>query len=439
MAIVRLSGPESRRILAEVVRRPGSDPVWEPHRLHPGLALSASDQVVDEVLAVFMPGPRSYTREDVAEIHCHGGLAVPGLILDSCVMHGARLAEPGEFTLRAFLSGRLDLAQAESVLALIQAGSATAARLAAEGLHGALSRQVGALRLELLEWLADWEAEFDFGEEVPAMSPDQAGLRLERALRGLQGILAGAEEGRGGIEGLRTVLVGPPNAGKSTLWNLLLGEERALVTPHPGTTRDLLEHPMRLGGLCLRLVDSAGLRPGGGAVERLGMERSRQALADAEVLVVVLDSSRPWPRGLEMLEEVSRRVPTLVVLNKQDLPAGLDVGEVEERLSAFRVLPTCLLNPEQVQPVREALLEAARSGSAGRTAGALSVNRRQWQALVRAAEHLEALAGGLQEGMPGDCLAVDLRQAITALGEVTGEDVTEQVLEQIFSRFCLGK
>jgi len=439
VAIVRLSGPRAEAILAQVVRRARGEGVWESHRLYVGQAFSATDQLLDEVLAVLMKGPRSYTREDVGEIHCHGGLVVPGLVLDSCVSRGARLATPGEFTLRAFLSGRIDLGQAESVLALIQAGSAGAARLAAEGLQGALSKQVASLRKELLEWMAFWEAEFDFGDEVPRMTGGQVAGRLSRARDALQCLLAGALEGRASGEGLLTVLVGPPNAGKSTLWNLLLGEERALVTAHPGTTRDLLERPVHFGGHCLRLVDSAGLRPGGGPIERLGMNRCRQVVGQAEMLVVVLDSSLPWPRGLELLSEASRRVPTVVVLNKRDLPQRLGVRDLEDRLHCDAVVPTCLLRPEEATSVRAALLEAATRAGAGRAAGALSVNHRQWQALVRAREHLESLENGLQEGMPWDCLAVDLRLAVSVLGEITGENVTDEVLEQVFSTFCLGK
>jgi tRNA modification GTPase len=439
VAIVRLSGPRSEAILTQVVRRPRPEGIWESHRLYAGQAFSATDHFLDEVLAVLMRAPRSYTREDVAEIHCHGGLVVPGLLLDSCVSRGARLARPGEFTLRAFLSGRIDLGQAESVLALIQAGSTGEARLAAEGLRGALSRRVAALRQDLLEWMAFWEAEFDFGDEVPGLSVQQVADRLKKAREALQGLLAEALEGRNCGEGLLTLLVGPPNAGKSTLWNLLLGEERALVTPYPGTTRDLLEQPLRFGGHYFRLVDSAGLRPGGGPVERMGMDRCRQAVHQAEMLVVVLDSSLPWPEGLEFLSEASREVPTVVILNKRDLPERLGIREVEERLDCFSVVPTCLLRPEEAVPVRAALQDAAKRAGAGRAAGALSVNRRQWQALARAQEHLETLESGLQDGMPWDCLAVDLRMAVSALGEITGENVTDEVLERIFSSFCLGK
>lgn len=438
VAIVRLSGSEAGRILSAVVqRRRGRE--WLSHRLYLGRACAGEGQVLDEVLAVWMQGPRSYTGEDVAEIHCHGGRVLPALVVDACVARGARLAHPGEFTLRAFLAGRLDLAQAESVLALIRAGSAGAARLAAEGLEGALSQRVRALRGELLDWLAAWEAELDFGDEVPGLGPSEVARRLALGREELGAILAEAEEGRVRGEGLLAVLVGAPNAGKSTLWNALLGEERALVTPYPGTTRDRLEHPVVLEGLGLRLVDTAGLRPGGEPVEQLGMGRTLQAVGHAEVLVVVLDASQDWPASLEEVQGAAGRVPVLVVLNKQDLPGRLDPAEAATRFPAGIVVPTCLLEPSGVGPVRRALVELLRQAGAGRTAGALSVNRRQFQALVRCQESLEAVALGVEAGMPCDCLAVDLRQAVVALGEVTGQDVTEEVLDRVFSEFCLGK
>ncbi len=413
--------------------------MWESHRLYLARAVGAGGRPLDEVMAVLMRGPRSYTREDVVEIHCHGGLVLPGLVVDACVAAGARLAGPGEFTLRAFLSGRLDLAQAESVLALIRAGSAGAARLAAEGLQGALSRRVADLRSLLLDWLCAWEAELDFGDEVPGMSDMECADRLNQAQMTLKAVVEEAEEGRIRSEGLLTVVVGPPNAGKSTLWNALLGEERALVTPFPGTTRDRLEHPLHLEGVCLRLVDTAGLRSAEDPVEILGMGLTRGALRQAELILVVLDSSAAWPEALEEVQAAASVVPCVVVLNKSDLAQRLERPEVAERFPTAAVVSTSLLDPSGIEVVRVALGEAMRLAGRCRTAGALSVNRRQLQALLRSREALERLDRGLESGMPLDCLAVDLRLAVVALGEVTGEDVTEDVLERIFSSFCLGK
>jgi len=404
-----------------------------------GRAFSRDGRLLDEVLAVLMRAPNSYTREDVAEIHCHGGLMIPSLVLEACVAAGARLARPGEFTLRAFLSGRMDLAQAESVLALIQAGSATAARLAAEGLQGAPSRRVAQVRKDLLDGLSALEAGLDFGDEVQGL--DEAGLldRVNRVRGALQSWILQADQGRMGAEGLLTVVVGPPNAGKSTLWNQLLGEERALVSPYAGTTRDRLEAPVQLGGLRLRLVDTAGLRSTADPLEALGMGLTRKALEHAEVLVVILDCSVDWPGALEELPAVAAEIPCVVVLNKSDLPSRLRAGEARGHFPTARVVSTCLLDASGVEVVRVALEEACRRAGVGRTAGALSLNSRQYQALVRGLEHLDALTLGLASGVPLDCLAVDLRQAISALGEVSGEDVTEELLDRVFSQFCIGK
>lgn len=435
---MRLSGPRSLEVLQAVVQRPGRAPTWSSHRLYLGHVRLAG-AFHDEVLAVRMAAPRSYTGEDVAEIHCHGGRILPALVVRACVERGARLARPGEFTLRAFLAGRLDLAQAEGVLALIQAGSEGAARLAAEGVAGVLSRRVRSLRQGLLDWLASWEAELDFGDEVSGVPEDEAQARLEDAVGEVRGLLEGGQEGRLLSEGILTVLFGPPNAGKSTLWNSLLREDRALVTPFPGTTRDQLEQSVVLGGHHLRLVDTAGLRPHGDPVEVLGMERTRSAASHAELLVVVLDSSSAFPEGLEAVEAAAAVRPSLVLVNKTDLPRVLPAEVVASRFPASPVVETTLLEATGVERARRAVVDAAGVAAGGRMAGALPVNQRQWQALVRCGEHLESLSQGLSAGMPADCLALDLRMAVAALGEVTGEDVTEEVLERIFSTFCLGK
>ncbi len=439
MAIIRLSGSQAGNILSRVVQGGPKDGAWSSHRLYLGLARSLEGRVLDEVLAVLMRAPQSYTRQDVAEIHCHGGLAIPGLVVDACVAAGARLARPGEFTLRAFLSGRLDLAQAESVLALIQAGSAASARLAAEGLRGALSRRVGEARRELLDCLSALEAGLDFPDETQDLDEALVLGRVDRSRTMLQGLIELAEEGRMCTEGMLTVVVGPPNAGKSTLWNHLLGEERALVTPHAGTTRDLLESHLQLKGLHLRLVDTAGLRRSTDPVEVLGIGLTQRTLGQAEVLLVILDSSAEWPESLEEVCQRALAVPCVVVLNKADLPTRLESSQVVRRFPSARIVCTCLLQSAGVEVVKEALAEACRAAGAGRTGGGLPANRRQLQALLRARGHLEDLESGRSTGIPLDCLAVDLRLAVSALGEISGDDVTEEVLERIFASFCIGK
>ena len=439
VAIVRLSGPGAEAVLGETVRRSGPGGPWQSHHLYHGRATDAEGEPLDEVLAVLMRGPRSYTGEDVGEIHCHGGLVVPARVVEACVARGARQARPGEFTLRAFLAGRVDLAQAEAVAGLVEAATATQARLALEGLGGALSRRVGALRERCLDWLAAWEAEMDFCDEVPELGEGEVRRRLAEVAAELDEVLALGRAARHQAEGALVVVAGPPNAGKSTLWNALLGEERALVTPYPGTTRDRLEHPVLLQGTFVRLVDTAGLRAGGDPVERLGMERTRESARSAEVLVVVLDGSSRELEGVEDLEAAARAVPGVVVLNKEDLPAGLDPAEVARRFPAAELVRTSLLDPRGGEPVRRALVRALAEPGRARAAGALSVNARQGQALARAREALARLELGLSAGVPPDCLALELRDAVRALGEVTGQDVGEDLLDRVFASFCLGK
>lgn len=434
VAIVRLSGALCTEILDALVQRSGQHSgSWESHHLYHGRAVLGAG-VSDEVLAVLMRAPRSYTREDVAEVHSHGGRLVPGLLVEACLHLGARLARPGEFTLRAFLNGRLDLSQAESVQEVIRASHRSALRVAADGLAGGLSRRVGRVRGSLLEWLSRLEAEIDFGEDVPAMSAEESAARLLDARQALGHLLGGAEEGRLRSEGILTVLVGAPNAGKSTLLNLLLGEERALVSPYAGTTRDRLEETAVLGGLPFRLVDTAGLHDSAEPVERLGMERTREALQRAEVLVAVVDGSAPW----SMLD-LAAEGPHLVVLNKRDLGSLVQVAEVVAAWPGAIVVECSLLDGTGLEAVRRALIELGRRVAGDRSEGVHLVNRRQLEALLRCRRSLSTLELALSQGLPVECLCVDLREAVTALGEVTGEDVTEEVLDRIFSTFCLGK
>lgn len=431
VAIVRLSGPLCEEILVNLMQRSGA---WESHRLYHGRVLLGEAGISDEVLAVLMRAPRSYTREDVAEVHCHGGRLVPGLFVDACVRLGARLARPGEFTLRAFLNGRLDLTQAESVLGVIQASHRAALRVAADGLAGNLSRRVEGLRGELLDWLCRLEAEIDFGEEVPAMPAGESRARLRQARSSLEGLLRGAEEGRLRSEGILTVLAGAPNAGKSTLLNLLLGEERALVTPHPGTTRDRLEESAVLGGIPFRLVDTAGLRSSEEPVERLGMERTREVLGRADLVLVVMDGSIAPPEL-----DLGAGAADLVVLNKRDLGVVVTAEHVAACWPGALVRECSLIDGTGLHGVRQGLLELGRRLAGEHTEGVHLVNRRQQEALLRCADSLATLESALADSLPSECLCVDLREAVTALGQVTGADVTEEVLDRIFSNFCLGK
>ncbi len=406
-----------------------------------GRACDGQGGILDEVLAVFMPAPHSYTGEDTAEIHCHGGILLPHLIVDRCVELGARLAAPGEFTLRAFLNGKIDLAQAESVLGLIQAGSGGAVRLQAQGLAGALSRRVKALRAQLLDLVARMEAEIDFGEEVDGVTPEEQCRESEAVSVGIAGLLRDAHIGDVLAQGAAAALSGPPNAGKSTLWNKLLGEERALVTPVPGTTRDRLEANCTVEGCFLRLIDTAGLHHSDDYVEQLGMQRTREAVRDASVNVVILDGSREWNAENEEIARLTADSRPLLLLNKRDLGLALEAAEAAARfgISEDDVLAVSLLDDGCLPLIRRRLAERVRGVLNGCGEGAVSVNQRQLQALNRAQECLSQYRRGAEMNMPADCLLSDLHRALSCLGEITGENVGEDILEQVFSKFCLGK
>ena len=439
---MRLSGAGCLSVASGVFKpRSGCIGSWLPRHMYFGQVCDAQGQALDEALAVFMPSPHSYTGEDVAEIHCHGGILLPSLIVDRCVELGARLASPGEFTLRAFLNGKLDLAQAEAVLGLIKAASSGAVRLQARGLSGALSQRVKALRSRLLSLVARLEAEIDFGEEVDSVSASDQCCEAEAIDAGIAKLLRDAHVGKALAQGVTVVLIGPPNAGKSTLWNKLLGEDRALVTPVPGTTRDCLEADCTVGGCFLHLLDTAGLRQSDDYVEQLGMQRTREAVRDADICVVILDGSREWSAEDEEIASLTAASGPLLLLNKRDLGSAVSCGEAAAHfgISENCVLSVGLLDDQYIPLINKHLAERARLVAGDYGEGAVSVNQRQMQALTRAQECLAQYRLGVADGMPCDCLLSDLHRALAFLGEVTGENVSEDILDQIFSQFCLGK
>jgi tRNA modification GTPase len=411
----------------------------------------ATGEMVDEVLAAFMRAPHTYTREDVVEVDAHGGPLLLRRILALALAAGARAARPGEMTLRAFLNGRLDLAQAEAVMALIQAESAAGLRLALRQLSGDLSARVHAAKAPALEALVRIEAALDFPEEeVP--QPDRMVLaELARQARaGVAALLAGAERGLLLRQGVRVAILGRPNVGKSSLLNALLGHDRAIVTPVAGTTRDTIEETATLGGVALHLVDTAGLVESDDPVERIGVERTRAAAATADVALFVLDGSQPLTaadhaaaadlraRGFGTPTEDGDARPLVLVLNKDDLPPALSDAAAQALWPAAPLARTSTLRPEGVRPLEEALVTLLRNGdAAGEDPLVASVRHRD--ALRRAAEALATAGSALGEGIPLDLVALDLRAALEALGEITGETATADLLDRIFAEFCIGK
>ncbi|HEU0025503.1 MAG TPA: tRNA uridine-5-carboxymethylaminomethyl(34) synthesis GTPase MnmE [Ktedonobacterales bacterium] len=452
VGVIRISGSRAFAIGAALFRpahphAAGEDGFPPSHLLNYGHVVDRdSGERVDETLTVFMRAPRTYTREDVVEIQAHGSPLTLRRILALALAAGARLARPGEMTLRAFLNGRIDLAQAEAVMDLVDAGSEAARRLALRQLQGELSARMAAVRAAAMGVLVRIEASIDFPEEeVPPPDPEELRALLTEAADGTTRLLAGVERGRIQREGLRVALVGRPNVGKSSLLNTLLGVERAIVTPVAGTTRDTIEEAARLGGIALHLVDTAGLTPSDDPIERLGVERSRAAAREAGALVFVFDGSEPLApldfaaaRELRDLLGDDAAVPVILALNKDDLPAALQPEDVADLWSGAPVVCVSARSRAGVAPLEEALARVALSGE-GQSADPLVASARHADALRRAAESLAAALAALESRAPLDFVALDTRAALEALGEITGETATADLLDQIFAEFCIGK
>ena len=435
MAIVRISGPAALAIARRLFHAPGHQP-WESHRVLYGHVLDpASGERVDEALLLLMQAPRSFTREDVAELHCHGGLVAVGRVLELVLAAGARRAGPGEFSQRAFLNGRLDLTQAEAIGELITARSRRAAQLALAGLDGGLARRIGGLRERLLDQLAELEARVDFEDDLPPLDGGAVAAELAAVRQELLALVAEAAQGRVLREGLKVAIIGRPNVGKSSLLNALSGSERAIVTDQPGTTRDLVESELVLGGVPLTLLDTAGIRATDDPVERLGIERSRQALAAADVVLLLFDLSQGWSEGDQALRElVPEQVPLLLVGNKADQARGAT-------LAAAALAPADVaisaLGRTGLEELAERLLE--RCGASLGSGLEVALNQRQGDLATEAAAALGRSLEAADQGLPWDFWTIDLRQAARSLGAITGAEVSEAVLDRVFSRFCIGK
>jgi len=444
LAVVRTSGPQALAVADAVFA--GSAPLARAaaNTLHHGWALApaatgAPRARLDEVVAAVFRAPHSYTRQDVVELSCHGGALSAARVLAALLVAGARQARPGEFTLRAFLNGRLDLVQAEAVADLVGAETAGAHDLALAQLGGDLSRRLAALAEAVSDAVAEVEARVDFAEDVGGVEvPPHLAAAVAAAGTALDELLAGAEYARAVREGVAVVLAGRPNVGKSSLFNALLGERRAIVTAAPGTTRDLVREPIEIAGVRVTLTDSAGLRHGGDEAESEGVRRAREALAEAAAVIWVVDAAAPLAAEDHAIATrlAGRRV--LVALNKRDLPAVVGPGAAAALLA---VPPGAVVEVSATRGDGLAQLRAALGAllSGGRGLAGAVANRRDAEALERARAALARAGAVAAEGAPGEIVALELREALGALGEVSGRTLGGDVLERIFSRFCVGK
>lgn len=445
LAVIRVSGTDALRVSDAIFRGAAPLAAVAGHTLHHGWAVAVNGggeaTRLDEVVAAVFRAPRSYTGEDTVEFSCHGGAVPARRVLAALRTAGARLAGPGEFTLRAYLRGRLDLAQAEAVADLVHAETESAGDLALAQLAGALSRRIGALEERVAEAAAEVEARVDFAEDVGGIeTPGHVRDAIREVGDELERLLAGAAWARAVREGVRVPIVGRPNAGKSSLFNALLGEERAIVTAEPGTTRDRVSERLELAGVLVTLSDTAGVRDAAGPIETLGVERALATLEGAAVVLWVVDGATAFepPDARFAAALAGRRV--LAVLAKADLPARASAAELVwgDGQRPERVVRVSAATGGGLSELRSALAALLGAEETGGLAGAVA-NPRHADALARAREALERAATAATDGAPGEIVALELRESLWALGEVTGRHVADDLLDRIFARFCIGK
>ena len=436
VGIVRLSGNKSLAIAKDLFHSPGKQE-WATHRILYGyIRHPKTKQVVDEALLLLMLKPRSFTREDVVEFHCHGGIIAVQEVLQLCISLGARLAQPGEFSLRAFLNGRIDLIQAESIVELVSAQSKAASQAALAGLTGKLGSPIRDLRETCLNILAEVEARIDFADDLPPLDEAEIQQQLTSVLACVKTILSTAEQGKLLRNGLKVAIVGCPNVGKSSLLNAWSKSDRAIVTDLPGTTRDVIESTLVVGGIPIEVLDTAGIRETIDTVEKIGVERSRHAATNADLVLLTVDASLGWTTADSQIYREVKQQPLILVINKADLASPQSVlypPEIEQ------IVYTSAAHSRGIDDLETAILNLANQGEIIAANSEVAINQRQASALTRARVALEQVQETVASQLPLDFWTIDLRGAIQALGEITGEEVTESVLNRIFSRFCIGK
>jgi tRNA modification GTPase len=437
IAIIRVSGPNALAIADRIFHsRRSRVSEFPSHTLHFG-TIGRNGEMIDQVMLAVLRAPRTYTKEDTVEINCHGGVLTARKILALCLQSGARLAEPGEFTKRAFLNGRLDLTQAEAVMDLIRAKSDRAHTAAVHELEGHLSAKINQAREKLVTILAHIEAHIDFPEEDIAPETRETLVRDTEAVLGfVRSLLATAGEGKLLREGISVAIVGRPNVGKSSLMNALIGSDRSIVTSVPGTTRDTIEESASISGIPFRFTDTAGIRQTRGAAEKIGVERSRKALDISEIILIVLDSSKPLNAADREIVKRSEGRNTLLVLNKVDLPNRLRLPDGLANLECVKVSATIGTG---LDILRDKLVSLAYSGKVGTTAVDVAINERHKASLEIAEKYLTECSVAFKSNQPLEVIAQQFRRSLDAIGEITGKTATEDILSKIFSTFCIGK
>ncbi|WP_042147665.1 tRNA uridine-5-carboxymethylaminomethyl(34) synthesis GTPase MnmE [Paucisalibacillus sp. EB02] len=441
ISIVRLSGRDAIEITSKIYKGKDLHEV-DSHTIHYGKIIDPeTNEVAEEVMVTIMRGPKTFTREDVVEINCHGGLVSVNRVLEIVLNQGARLAEPGEFTKRAFLNGRIDLSQAEAVMDLIRAKTDKAMNVALKQMDGRLSALIKKYRQSLLETVAHVEVNIDYPEydDVEEMSHEMMRVKTKEVHSEIEELLSVAKQGKILREGIATAIIGRPNVGKSSLLNALVQENKAIVTDIPGTTRDIIEEYVNVRGIPLRLIDTAGIRETEDIVERIGVERSRQALKEADLILLVLNNNEELSEEDFRLFEVVKGLEYIVIINKTDLNQKLDIEKVKDLVEDKRIVSTSLLKEEGIDALESAIADSFFAGEIDSGDLTYVSNARHIQLLKQAKQALEEAMSSLDLGMPLDIVQIDVTRTWEFLGEIIGDTASDSLIDQLFSQFCLGK
>lgn len=442
VGIIRISGPDAVSIADSIYLGKNSLQTAESHTIHYGYVYDRKqNKKIDEALFLLMRGPRSFTGEDVVEVQCHGGMVVLKQVLRLLLLSGARMAEQGEYSKRAFLNGRLDLAQAESIMDIVQAKTERSVDLALSQLQGSLSGMVKTLRADLLELIAFIQADIDYpDDDIERLTGEQFAQRVEGLKQQIESVLQNAQKGKMIRDGLRVVIAGKPNVGKSSLLNAMLGQERAIVTDIPGTTRDVIEEYINLNGIPLKMVDTAGIRETDNLVEQIGVDRAQQFMRNADLVLYVIDAVNGMTEeDLQMIGQIQGQ-PVIYLINKRDMGISEEVRkQLTEKIGNAPLLEISAREKLGLEQIEQTIMDMFFAGSLEVSNHILVTNVRHIQILEESLRHMDGFLTGLQMGLSVDFLVIDLQNAWEKLGKITGETVEEDLLDQIFSKFCLGK
>ena len=442
VGIIRISGPEAVKIADKIYQGKSDLLSADTHTIHYGYVYDwRNDKKIDEALFMLMRGPRSFTGEDVVEVQCHGGMVVLKQVLQLILLSGARLAEQGEYSKRAFLNGRLDLAQAESIMDIVQAKTDKGVDLALSQLQGTLSGMVKTLRADLLELIAFIQADIDYpDDDIERLTAEEQQQRVVNLKTQVANVLQNAQKGKMIRDGLKVVIAGKPNVGKSSLLNALLGQERAIVTDIPGTTRDVIEEYINLNGIPLKIVDTAGIRETDNVVEQIGVDRAQQFMKTADLVLYVVDAVQGLTEQDTLMMEDIQNQPVIYLLNKSDVGISDEIrAQLKEAIGEAPVLEISARDKIGLEQLEEKITDLFFAGTLEVSNDIMVTNVRHIQILEESMAHMDGFLNGIMLGLSVDFLVIDLQNSWEKLGKITGETVEEDLLDQIFSKFCLGK